>query len=152
MKDLTTQLSEQQSVNNTNTNNTLPSQEVARLHSCIAEMRRENAKLSNELKSAQETARGLDACWNKTIEAHEVTKQRLLGYENEAGVPMREADRKIYLQGGEDYKLNMVKDYMNEYFSVERWANDNGMTFDEGFKLLSEHATQDEFSNWTLNK
>ena len=45
MKDLTTQLSEQQSVNNTNTNNTLPSQEVARLHSCIAEMRNQNEKL-----------------------------------------------------------------------------------------------------------
>ena len=152
MKDLTTQLSEQQSVNNTNTNNTLPSQEVARLHSCIAEMRRENEKLRLRLEEASDVSAKLDRMLNKTIDAHEVTKQRLLGYENEAGVPMREADRKIYLQGGEDYKLNMVKDYMNEYFSVERWANDNGMTFDEGFKLLSEHATQDEFSNWTLNK
>ena len=108
--------------------------------------------LKFEIANLRDRLESTDRQWNKTIDAHEVTKQRLLGYENEAGVPMSASERKIYLQGGEDYKLNMVKDYMNEYFSVERWANDNGMTFDEGFKLLSEHATQDEFSNWTLNK
>jgi hypothetical protein len=64
------------------------------------------AKLELRLTEASDVSEKLDRLLNKTIDAHEVTKQRLLGYENEAGVPMREADRKIYLQGGKDYNLN----------------------------------------------
>jgi hypothetical protein len=109
-------------------------------------------KVTALLEQERYKSEKLDRMLNKTIDAHEVTKQRLLDYENEAGVPKSASEREAYLQGGADYKLNMVNDYMNEYFSVERWANDNGMTFDEGYKLLSEYATQDEFSNWTLNK
>jgi len=118
----------------------------------VKDLRVEIAKLTTLLEQEKYKSAQLDKGWNKTIDAHEVTKQRLLDYENEAGVPKSASEREVYLQGGADYKLNMVNDYMNEYFSVERWANDNGMTFDEGYKLLSEYATQDEFSNWTLNK
>ena len=35
----------------------------------------------------QHQLKQLDKGWNKSIDAHEVTKQRLLKYENEAGVP-----------------------------------------------------------------
>tara|TARA_R110002167_G_scaffold173157_1_gene371636 strand:- start:242 stop:553 length:312 start_codon:yes stop_codon:yes gene_type:complete len=39
----------------------------------------------------------LDRMLNKTIDAHEVTKQRLLGYENEAGVPKSASEREAYM-------------------------------------------------------
>ena len=74
-----------------NTNNTIEKLEVlleneksaiVKLALSIIELKDENAKL--------------DSMLNKTIDAHEVTKQRLLGYENEAGVPKSESERDAY--------------------------------------------------------
>lgn len=95
MKDLSTQNAKTQALNNT-----LPSQEVARLHSCIVEMRNQIEKL--------------DRILNKTIDAHEVTKQRLLGYENEAGVPMSASEREAYVSYQEtvahNERMNRMQD------------------------------------------
>tara|TARA_R110002167_G_scaffold90367_1_gene243632 strand:+ start:270 stop:548 length:279 start_codon:yes stop_codon:yes gene_type:complete len=39
----------------------------------------------------------LDRMLNNTIDAHEVTKQRLLKYENEAGIPNKASKSETYL-------------------------------------------------------
>ena len=45
------------------------------------------AKLTTLLEREKCMSWKLDKGWNNAIDAHEVTKQRLLKYENEAGVP-----------------------------------------------------------------
>jgi len=62
----------------------------------IANLRdRLNAAIGLLNQQRDENAK-LDSMLNKTIDAHEVTKQRLLGYENEAGVPKSESERDAY--------------------------------------------------------
>tara|TARA_R110002020_G_scaffold473615_1_gene703167 strand:- start:38 stop:379 length:342 start_codon:yes stop_codon:yes gene_type:complete len=52
----------------------------------VKDLRVEIAKLTTLLEQEKYKSEQLDKGWNKTIDAHEVTKQRLLKYENEAGV------------------------------------------------------------------
>ena len=60
-------------------------------------LRVEIAKLTTLLEQEKYKSEQLDKGWNKTIDAHEVTKQRLLGYENEAGVPKSASEREAYM-------------------------------------------------------
>ena len=77
MKDLTTQLTNAQEFRSY-------TEKLEEQFTQVNEMLKKVTLLleQEKYKSAQ-----LDKGWNKTIDAHEVTKQRLLKYENEAGVP-----------------------------------------------------------------
>jgi len=63
----------------------------------VKNLRVEIAKLTTLLEQEKYKSAQLDKGWNKTIDAHEVTKQRLLGYENEAGVPKSASEREVYM-------------------------------------------------------
>tara|TARA_R110000751_G_scaffold110907_1_gene208646 strand:- start:8 stop:298 length:291 start_codon:yes stop_codon:yes gene_type:complete len=53
--------------------------------------------LKFEIANLRDRLESTDRQWNKTIDAHEVTKQRLLKYENEAGVPKSASKSETYL-------------------------------------------------------
>ena len=59
--------------------------------------RKERKDLQFEIANLRDRLTQNDRQWNKTIDAHEVTKQRLLGYENEAGVPKSASEREAYM-------------------------------------------------------
>jgi len=63
----------------------------------VKDLRVEIAKLTTLLEQEKYKSAQLDKGWNKTIDAHEVTKQRLLDYENEAGVPKSASKSETYL-------------------------------------------------------
>ena len=70
----------------------------------VKDLRFEIANLRDRLKTDArsiayyiEQEAKLDGMLNKTIDAHEVTKQRLLKYENEAGVPKSASKSETYL-------------------------------------------------------
>jgi len=57
-------------------------------------------RMTNQTRDAIEK---LDSMLNKTIDAHEVTKQRLLRYENEVGVPNNKGINDHRLGGGDEF-------------------------------------------------
>lgn len=63
----------------------------------VKNLRVEIAKLTTLLEQEKYKSEQLNKGWNNTIDAHEVTKQRLLGYENEAGVPKSASEREAYM-------------------------------------------------------
>lgn len=58
---------------------------------------REVKDLRFEIANLRDRLTQNDRQWNKTIDAHEVTKQRLLKYENEAGIPKKASKSETYL-------------------------------------------------------
>ena len=63
------------------------SETIQDLKDALIHSMREVSNLRVEIANLRDTLTQNDRQWNKTIDAHEVTKQRLLKYENEAGVP-----------------------------------------------------------------
>ena len=60
----------------------------------VKDLRVEIAKLTTLLEQEKYKSAQLDKGWNKTIDTHEVTKNRLALYENEVGVPHYRAEAK----------------------------------------------------------
>lgn len=80
------------------------SYDLGKMRTEVKDLRFEIANLRDRLKTDArsiayyiEKEAKLDGMLNKTIDAHEVTKQRLLDYENEAGVPKSASEREAYM-------------------------------------------------------
>jgi len=82
----------------------------------IKDLQLENARLQLQIEELNETIGGLndklfhlDNGWNKSIDAHEVTKQRLLKYENEVGTP--------HNKGISDHRLGGAHKFYDDFQS-----------------------------------
>lgn len=80
----------------------------------IKDLQFEIAKLTSLLEQeeykaerAYQYSAQLDKGWNKTCDAHEVTKQRLLKYENEVGTP--------HNKGISDHRLGGAHKFYDEF-------------------------------------
>jgi len=66
------------------------------------------------LGNAEHEIAKLDSMLNKTIDAHTQTRERLLGYENEVGVPMSASEREAYVSYQEtvahNERMNRMQD------------------------------------------